>query len=235
MKSSYSFITPLYTLLILFVSACTSNEIGESKDVAPETVYQQYSVSFREGDRNATVYAQFRFAGDDGTTLVLTKPGNIQLDGVEIPVDSSEFEGAFYKKSVPVGNLQDEHILKFTGFDKRNYENKFSLDIFKLTNLPETSERTQPIAIQFEPLQLGPDDRIELHSVDSDSSFTVSYTAADSTSLLCIPVAELQRQKGNQLKIEATFHRHIPLQQGTAEGGKLGIEYVSKPFIINLQ
>jgi len=235
MKSSYSFISLLCAPLILTIAACSSNEIGESKDVAPETVYQQYSVGFKEGDKNATVYAQFRFAGDDGTTLVLTKPGNIQLDGVEIPVDSSEFEGAFYKKFPSVDNLQDEHILIFTGFDQRKYENRFSLNIFKLANLPETADRTQPIAIQFEPLQLGPNDRIELHPIDSDSSFTVSYTAADSVPLLCIPVAELKRQKGNQLKMEATFYRHIPLQQATTEGGKLEIEYVSKPFTITLQ
>lgn len=76
-------------------SACSSNEIGESKDVAQDKIYQSYSVSYSDGNTNAEIFCQFRFAGSNGTTLVLNSPSQLQFDGEKINVDSSAGSGAF--------------------------------------------------------------------------------------------------------------------------------------------
>lgn len=227
--------TPLvFCFLIVNICGCTSNEIGESKDVAQETIYQQYSISYNEGDENAAVYAQFRFAGDNGTTLVLTKPSSLQFDGVTLVVDSSDFEGAFYKKYIPVNGFYHDHHIRFTDINQRVYDNQFSFDVFKLVNTRETVARDQPLQFQFSSLHLGPEDYIEIFSVDADSSFSVTYSGKDTSQCISIPAEELKRQKGPQLKLAATLHKKYRLQQNTKEGGILEIVYTLKPFMINL-
>jgi len=217
------------------ISGCTSNEIGESKDVSQETIYQQYNISYSEGDENATVYSQFRFAGDNGTTLVLTRPAGIQFDGVSLTMDSSEYEGAFYKKSTPANTFYGDHLFTYTDINKRKFENRFSIAAFKLINIPEVSARTVALQIPFESSPLGADDHIEMNAVDTDSSFSVSRTPNENKSFILIPVEELQRQKGNQLKLVAILHRKIALQQNTTEGGRLEVEHTLKPIIIKLE
>jgi hypothetical protein len=77
----------LILLIAAFIfSACSSNEIGESKDVAQDKIYQSYSISYSEGNTNAEVFCQFRFAGSNGTTLVLNSPSQLQFDEVPAAV-----------------------------------------------------------------------------------------------------------------------------------------------------
>lgn len=220
-------------ILLMGLQACSSSEIGESKDVSPETIYQQYLISYNAGEENATVYAQFRFAGSDGTTLVLSKPGGLTLDGLTLAVDSSETEGAFYKKMIPV-SFGDKHELKFTGIDGRKFENHFLIEDFHLTNLPAIVEKCNELPLQFEPIPTGPGYRVEVSSVDTDSSFSITYNSADSIPTLSIPASQLLRQKGNQLKLLATLYKTLPLQEQTAEGGKIEITFASKPVTIIL-
>ena len=217
------------------ISGCTSNEIGESKDVSQETIYQQYNVSYKEGDNNATVYSQFRFAGDNGTTLVLTRPAGIQFDEVLLAVDSSEYEGAFYKKSLPGESFYGDHLFRYTDINKKRFENRFFIAPFKLVNIPEVTSRAITLQIPFESSPLGPDDYIEMNAVDTDSSFSVSHTPKENKSFILIPVEDLQRQKGNQLMLVAILHRKIALQQNTTEGGRLEVEHTLKPIIIKLE
>jgi hypothetical protein len=220
--------------LITFFYGCASNEIGESKDVAQETIYQQYNISYNEGEENATVIARFRFAGDEGTTLVLNQPSSVQFDGVALSVDSSDFEGAFYKKSLSAGSFFGNHQFSFTDINKRKYDNDFSFDLFSLVDIPESADKNQPLYIPFKPLLLGPGDYIELGTIDTDSSFSVTYSAKDTSGFITIPLEELQRQKGEQLIIAATLYRKYPLQQHTPEGGMLEMEYALKPVTIKL-
>ena len=235
MKQPNFYLVVFSFFLIITLYGCASNEIGESKDVAQETIYQQYNVSYKEGDDIATVIARFRFAGEDGTTLVLNRPGSVQFDGVALSVDSSDFEGAFYKKSLSAGRFFGNHQFRFTDINKRKYDNDFSFDLFSLANLPESAEKNQPLRLQFQPLILGPGDYIELGTIDTDSSFSVTFSAKDTGEFITIPLEELQRQKGEQLIIAATLYRKFPLQQHTPEGGMLEMEYALKPVTIKLK
>jgi len=70
--------------------ACTSNEIGNSKDVNPDTIWFDYRISGEEGKEEVTTMLQFRFGGENGTTLVLNEPAGVELDGARIKGDSSK-------------------------------------------------------------------------------------------------------------------------------------------------
>src|SRR6266508_529111 len=88
-------------LTISSLIACTSNEIGNSKDVNPDAVFFDYKIRGEEKDSNITVYIQYRMGGSNGTTLVLNEPAKVQLDGEIIPVDSAKLAGAFYDIQIP--------------------------------------------------------------------------------------------------------------------------------------
>jgi hypothetical protein len=219
---------------IFAFAACTSNEIGESKDVAQDKIYQDYTISYAEGNTNAAVYCQFRFAGKNGTTLVLNSPSQVQFDGEKIAVDSSAGSGAYYQASKPATNFFGKHTLIYTTTDNKTLENSFSFDNFKLVNLPASISKKQDFKLSFETTALQGDDYIELSASNTDSSFDVTHTAADKGNFITIPAKELQRQKVKTLTLEATLYRKVPLQQTTSEGGLLLTKFSLKPVTIKL-
>lgn len=223
-------------VLIAFVfmfSACSSNEIGESKDVTQDKIYQSYSINYTEGNANAEMYCQFRFAGKNGTTLVLNAPSQIQFDGEIIKVDSSDGSGAYYNIIRPINNFYGKHGFVFTNVDNKQFTNDFLFDSFKLTTVPASVSKKQDFIVSFETAALQPSDYIEISASNTDSSFSITHHATDGNAIT-IPAQELQRQKGKELMLEATLYRKITLQQNTAEGGQITVRYTLKPITVLL-
>lgn len=232
MFKSKAFLVSIISVFIL--TACSSNEIGESKDVAQDKIYQSYSISYSEGNTNAEVFCQFRFAGSNGTTLVLNSPSQLQFDEEKLNVDSSAGSGAFYRTYKPADNFFGKHSFVFTSTDGKKLENTFSFDNFKLVNTPATISKKQAFNLNFETTALQGDDYIEVGTSNTDSSFSVTHNTTDEGNFITIPAKELQRQKVKELNFEVTLYRNIPLQQNTAEGGKISIRYALKPLKIKL-
>lgn len=221
-------------LPIAFIG-CTSSEIGESKDVAQDKIYQQYNISYTQANANAEVYSQFRFAGEKGTTLVLSSPSKVELDGTPIKVDSSDYSGAFYKTDQPIGSFYGKHQLAFTDINNRKYVNDFTFDQFKLVNVPVNANKSQPLIIHYETAPLSGDDYIKISTSNTDSSFSINHNATDVSGNIEIPAKELLRQKVKNLSLSATLYRKRSLQQNTAEGGILTITYALNPILIELK
>ena len=228
-----SFLFALSTILLLF-AACSSNEIGDSKDVAQDKIYQSYSITYTEGNTNAAIYCQFRFAGKNGTTLVLNNPSRVQFDGEQLHVDSSAGAGAYYQTYKPLNDFLGKHTIVFTSTDNKKMENDFLFENFKLVNLPDAVSKKQSFNVYFETAALQGDDYIEVVTSNTDSSFSITHNTTDKGNFIIIPAKELQRQKGNELTLEATLYRNIPLQQNTAESGSMSMRYALKPVKIKL-
>ncbi|TMI95592.1 MAG: hypothetical protein E6H08_06015, partial [Bacteroidetes bacterium] len=81
---------------LVFLFSCTSNEIGNSKDVNPDAVFFDYEVSSDNDSSDVTVNLQYRMGGENGTTLVLNEPSKVLLDGEQLEADSAKVTGAFY-------------------------------------------------------------------------------------------------------------------------------------------
>ena len=223
-----------FTLLALF-TACSSNEIGESKDVAQDKIYQNYHINYTEGNTNAEIFCQFRFAGNNGTTLVLNNPSQVQFDGEKLNVDSSTGGGAYYRAYKPANDFFGNHSFTFINTDSKKFENDFIFNSFKLINIPATISKNQDFNLTFETANLQSDDIIEIEASNTDSSFSITHNATDSGNFIIISAKELHRQKGNELTLEATLYRKIALQQNTAEGGVIEIRYSLKPAKIKFE
>jgi hypothetical protein len=226
-------LTTIVALLFTFfaISSCSSNEIGQSKDVAQDKIYQDYRIQYAEGNGKVSIHGQFRFAGSNGTTLVLSSPSQVSFDGDAIKVDSSGPSGAFYQTYKPITGFFGKHHLIFTDTDNRKFDNDLSFDTFRLVNIPANVSRKKDLIINFQsaPLQVG--DQIELNTSRADSSFRVYYESGNGQTLR-IPAKYLSMQKNAEIQVDATLTRRIPMRQQTMEGGEMSLTYMLKPVTI---
>ena len=223
-----------FFFLMVLTGSCASNEIGESRDVNQETIYQQYRVEYDENDKKASLFAQFRFAGEKGTTLILSDPSKLEFNTAVVKVDSSDFSGAFYRLEFPREKVMGRHTLVYTDLNQKKYENTFSIDSFYLLDVPATISKKAPALIRFKAPALQQDDYIELDSEGTDSSFSVKKTSANPGEYITIPVAELQRQTKSEIWVVPTLYRTTRLQQQTKEGGEIITRQTLRPVQLKL-
>jgi hypothetical protein len=182
------------------------------------------------------INCQFRFAGKNGTTLVLNNPSKIIFDNDVLKVDSSGASGAYYAIDKPVADFYGKHSFVFTDINNKKLENDFVFEKFALVNTPATAAKTGPLKISFDAGKLSSGDHVELYSSDTDSSFSISYTAGtDTGNVLLVPAKELQRQKSKTLLLDAKVYRDIALGQASAEGGSIRVIQTAKQVKVKLE
>lgn len=228
-------LTSAMFFLPFLLTHCASNEIGQSRDVNQEAIYQQYHVECDMAAGTAYIMAQFRFAGENGTTLVLSNPSKLEYNGMQLLVDSNGISGAFYRKNLSLQEVWGTQQLEYTDFNKTSYKNNFWIDSFYLYPVNEPISRLVPAHLYFKAPKLNPDDYIEVSSIGTDSSFTIMYNADNAENFISIPVEELQRQKQTELNLTATLYRRLPLQQQSREGGAITIVQSVLPVLILLK
>lgn len=213
-----------FLVMILLVVSCTSNEIGNSKDVNPEAVYFDYKVWGNEEDSVVTVRLQYRFGGDDGTTLLLQDPAGVTLDGKLIPVDSSTFLGAYYEVIKRADDFAGRHRIVFTGLSERQYAEEFDYPVFYLKNdLPPVIKR-KDLKIELGGLRTGDKVRIVL----TDTSFySNGIEKVDSVKdgVLLIRKEELVHLLNGPVHMEIIRDEDKNLAEVTREGGHLYLSY----------
>lgn len=226
---------PVLVGLILsasFLTACSSNEIGDSKDVNQDKIYMDYSISHTEGDENVDITCQFRFAGNAGTTLVLSEGSKVEFDGEMLKADSSVGGGAFYNIQKPVSDFYGKHTIRFINTSGKQFDNEFTFSPFSITNSNMEADRTKDLRISYRSAPLTKEDYAEVYSTGTDSSFHYSQDGSDSS--IIIPAKELLRQKANSLSVECKLYREIDLQQSASEGGVIRVRQELKPVKIKL-
>src|SRR6187397_2623725 len=118
------------SISIFSLFSCTSNEIGNSKDVNPEAVFFDYEVWAEEDKEDVTVNLQYRMGGKNGTTLVLDEPSKVILDGEQLKVDSAKVTGAYYEVQRPLASFTGKHTINFTDVNNKEYNEEFAFTPF---------------------------------------------------------------------------------------------------------
>src|SRR5436189_1485026 len=138
-----NFIAAISILIsIFFLLSCTSNEIGNSKDVNPDAVFFDYKIWADQGQEDITVNLQYRMGGKNGTTLVLDEPSKVLLDSEQLKVDSAKVTGAYYEVQKPFASFTGKHTISFTDLNKKEYNEEFDFIPFTLDpDVPTTLNR----------------------------------------------------------------------------------------------
>ena len=233
MKISSGFLS-IILFPIFTVAACSSDEIGNSKDVNPETVYTSYAVNYSEGDDSVSCFLQYRFAGEHGTTLVLTTPSKVTIDGNEVLADSASFTGAYYEKKFSASNFDGEHVIVFTDVNGKTHEEKFNFHRISCSTEIPASINKKSLAIEFNGALTN--DVIDINVSDTSSATEdIHISSQPQSNRLTVTAAQLKKLNKGSLQFNIYRHQEIPLLQPTQEGGKFSINYDIKDAVTELK
>jgi hypothetical protein len=222
----------LFLSSIVLLSSCDSNEIGYSKDVNPQTIYFDYKVWGEEEKDDVIVLLQYRFAGVNGTTLVLQEPSKVELDGELIPTDSSRMTGAFYEMMKPAKDFSGNHTIVFTDVNKKQYKEEFNFQPIALrTTVPAVINRSDLV---FELEGLNPVDYVRVLLTDTSfRSEGINRVDTVKNGRILIRKADLGTLVNGPIHFELIKENEKPLKNGTEEGGQLSISYgLKREFVL---
>ena len=210
---------------LVFLFSCTSNEIGNSKDVNPEAVFFDYEVWAEENKEDVTVNLQYRMGGKNGTTLVLDEPSKVILDGEQLKVDSAKVTGAYYEVQRPLTSFSGKHTINFTDLNKKEYNEEFEFTPFSLD--PEVPSILNRGDLVFDFIGL---DSVDVLSVTlTDTSFQSADISNDIDTVrngrLVIKADRLSALVNGPVHLQFYREQTLPLKNATKEGGKFMITY----------
>ena len=212
----------LISALMLF--SCTSNEIGNSKDVNPDAVFFDYEIWAEEGKEDVTVNLQYRMGGKNGTTLVLDEPSKVTLDGEQLKVDSAKVTGAYYEVQRPFASFTGKHAINFTDLNNKEYNEEFDFTPFTLEpNVPAILNRGD-LVFNFKGLE--PVDYLNV--ILTDTSFTsadINDVDTVRNGMLIIKAHRLSALINGPIHLQFFREQVLPLKKSTKEGGKFMITY----------
>jgi len=215
----------IVSISIFSLFSCTSDEIGNSKDVNPEAVFFDYEIWAEEGKEDVTVNLQYRMGGKNGTTLVLDEPSKVMLDGEQLKVDSAKVTGAYYEVQRPLASFTGKHTVSFTDLNKKEYNDEFEFKPFSLEpDVPSTLNRGD-LVFNFMGL-----DSVDYLSVTlTDTSFQSIDIMNDIDTVrngrLVIKANRLSALINGPIHLQFFREQMVPLKKPTKEGGKFMITY----------
>lgn len=205
---------------IFLILSCSSGEIGNSKDVNPETIYIKYNVAYDEGSEKVETLAQFRFAGEEGTTLVLNNPSKFIFDHKEIVVDSNRYyPGAYYKADFAPAEFSGKHEWEYTDATAKVYKQSFDFRPFYLAEeIPNEISANSNLEIKIKGLAEGDNITCEItdtsiNTADDKSDYVLKNNA------IIIPSSALQKLASGPVDFHISITYNEPLQEPTKEGG----------------
>lgn len=219
-------------LCFLFFISCNSNETGNGEDVNPESIYFDYKVWGEEGNENITVMLQYRFAGRNGTTLLLSDPARVELDGEQIKADSSTMTGAYYEVIKPVKTFTGLHTITYTDINNKKHSEKFNFSPLSLQkNIPDVMKRDDLV---FELNGLDQVDYVRVLMLDTIfESKGINRIDTVRNGILVINKERLRNVVNGPIHLELYKEVDRPVQDGTKEGGRISITYgLKRDFIL---
>jgi hypothetical protein len=224
MSRTYLFISTLVLTSVLF--SCTSNEIGNSKDVNPDAVYFDYEVWADETNSDVTVNLQYRMGGKNGTTLLLDEPSKVMFDGEQLKVDSAKVTGAYYEIQKPAASFAGKHTVTFTDLNKKEYKEEIEFTPFTIESIDSVIHRGD---IVFTFKGLDPVDVLDVALTDTSFASTdINDTDTVRNGRLVIPAKKLSALVNGPITLQFYKETIRPVQNGTKEGGRILIRYSLK-------
>jgi hypothetical protein len=232
-KNSLSFFSILLCLILL--SSCVSNETANSDTVKQSEIYQSYSVTYNSGDKELSATASFRFGGGTGTSLALTKPGNVQFNNQEMSANRNVFTGTYYEINQQISTSPSDFTFIYTDNDKKSYKNSGSIDAIEIETYPQTISKNGDFEVSWagKPVQNGESVTVTLEGKDFFScTQSTSVVGTQSLKLNCTQIKDI---KPGNADIVIKRIKNLSLKESTHLGGNFSLEYISKKVGVLIQ
>jgi len=203
---------------------CSSNEIGNSKDVNPDAVFFDYYIRAEEGKDEVIVKLQYRLGGPNGTTLILDEPSKVEFDGEKLMLDSAKLTGAYYEVLKPLSTFSGNHTIIFSDLNNKQYKEEFEFVPFIIE--PDVPASLTRGGLVFDLKGLDTIDYVRV--VLTDTSFNsedINEIDTVRNGGVVISAKRLAALKSGPINLE--FYKEIekPVENGTRKGGKIFITY----------
>ena len=212
---------------LALLAGCSDAEIGSSRDVAHDAIYFDYAVDGEEGG-NITCKLQYKFAGKNGTSLVLDSPSRVLLDGKMLQADSAKYSGAFYEITMPASEFAGDHSIAFTGVNGKLYEEKFQFMPISLKAPLDSVLERKEFTLELSNVKQG---SVPFRLVLTDTSFNQNWfndMVMARNGKILITQAMINRLRPGPVGLELYWEEERPLQQPSKEGGRFTINYALK-------
>lgn len=210
-------------IALIALTGCPSNEVMESKNVAQSEIYQYYSVSFDEESNETYINAEFRVAGPNGTTLVLSEPSDITCNGEELKIATYLLGGAHYTLSK--GEQINTVNLEFIDFDKKSYKNRFDLNTAQLST--DNMVLSPGLQIPFTGPDRFPGEELSLEIIGDSLASTIEANWVEKRFDLTNEALS-KFGKGEKLYLKINRFREGTLSEATSRGGKFKVSFSGK-------
>ncbi|MEI2756451.1 MAG: hypothetical protein V9F46_08330 [Chitinophagaceae bacterium] len=216
-----------------FLFSCNDAEIGSANDVEADAVFFDYRISGEAGNPEVTALLQYRFGGENGTTLTIDKPGSVSIDGETIKVDSTRITGAYYELQKPVETFTGNHFIEFINQKGKKYKEEFTFQPFSFAEAIHDTIHNGALSLPL----LGVKDGDRIQVVISDTVFGsngIEHELAVKGGRIIINKEDLSKLASGPVNMELVKENNRPILNGTPEGGKLVIIYtLRKEFWLN--
>jgi hypothetical protein len=227
----------LFITLLPALFSC-AEESKKSDKVNVDEIYQHYTASSSEGSSNFTSRAQFQTGAQwdrleteksGGVTVELTGSSQVSLNGQTMQKDHGVMDGTYYTGS-SAGN---DITWVWTDNNGKTYTNTATMEPISFGRAPVGINSANDLTISWNgsPVRENEKVRIIIHATVYDSNnkskeknLTKSVSEKGATSIT-FTYTMLQEIRGSNVSMEISRMTHIPVQQGTREGGFIDLTY----------
>ncbi len=214
--------------IFMIIHSCASNEIGHSKDVNQDEINQGYFMEYDEAKDKTEITAFFRFAGPNGTTLILDAPGKVEMNGEKLDLKETKDAGAYYYKTLN-GKLPDgEYSFEYTDLHQKSFKNTVSWKNIEVESVSDSFSHSDGLLISFNDDPQGRKEEITIAISDSANSIseTISHVRREKIKIAGSKLKDLH----GPLEINMRRNGQFNLKNQTHAGGYIGTAYRLKTF-----
>jgi hypothetical protein len=114
---------------ILALGQGCSSDTVDSKDVSESPIYRSYNLDYDVAQNSLNIMAQFRVGGVSGTTVRLSEPSSVSVEGVTLPIKDAEqsmarslFTGTYYSLKKDIVRPNRDYSFKWMRRDGARIE-----------------------------------------------------------------------------------------------------------------
>lgn len=226
----------IYSLLLLTVIGfigCSSSEVAESKDVNQEKIHQSYNVVFDAEHEDIYAEAVFRFGGSKGTTLTLSEPAKLSLNGNTLQGRQRMLRGFVYSQDQFDNDVFDFEF-RYQDIDQKEYINSISVLPISDIQVPDSFSKSNNNLVKWTGPAISQFEKIVVEIIDNAGNMaTISseLKGSNEVNILKEKIALLESGTGN-LQIYRKINKG--LDQQNEMGGEIESTYYSKKTKITI-
>ena len=232
MKRKNRFLVFLFAAPVVFFG-CYSTEVNDSKNVAQDQIFHKYRLFYNDEAGEISVEAIFRFGSEKGTTLHLSSPSKIKVNGVELRGDKEFLRGYVYNYDDLQDNEDHKFTFDFTDYHGKTFKNSLKIHPVSLEKIPEKIKIAEDFSLQVDG-NAPPEERMVCQLIHQDSTNYVITGKLISKDTFLFSAGEMKKMLPGPANFQITMTNFRSLDEISGAGGWMMGRYISKKYPVRI-